>query len=193
MKFRNLGVWDVLKKADFWKKFSEKHGADFKIKTTVSKDLNRLEMTIQYNGVSISFSESDTRPLFIDCNFKYSESLAWFEISKIDFIEKVIAMFGKNKISSYNKDFNRKYLVKTVDNYRVKSIINNKNITGLILKQNLTYIGGKQDKSGAFHLTVNVHRNVNSLEQLETVYGLATALIDELKGHKKQRSQTNRR
>ena len=183
-KYRNIGIWDVMKKSDFWKKFAEKINADFKIKTTVSKDLNRLEIKSEYNRVMILFSETDTKPLFIDCKFEQDRNLAWFEISKVDFIEKIINKFSRNKITSINKEFNKKYVSKTVDNYKIKPIINNKNITDLILKQNLTFIGGKQEKNGEFHLSLNVHRNVNNIEQLEAIYDLTTKLINEFNGKK---------
>jgi len=183
-KHRNLGIWNVLEKSDFWKNFSEKRNADFKIKSTVSKDLNRLELKLEYNRVLISFSETDTKPLFIVCNFKQTRNLTWFEISKVDFIEKIINKFSRNKITSNNKEFNKKYFSKTVDNNKIKSIINNKNITDLILKQNLSFIGGKQEKNGEFHLSLNVHRNVNNIEQLETIYDLTIKLIDEFNGTK---------
>jgi hypothetical protein len=35
-----------------------------------------------------------------------------------------------------------------------------------------------------FILSLNIHRNVNNLQQLETIYNLTTKLIDILKGKK---------
>ena len=50
----------------------------------------------------------------------------------------------------------------------------------MILKQDLTFIGGEKGKNGDFILRLNIHRNVNNLPQLEAVYDLTTILIDEL-------------
>ncbi|MCF8295900.1 MAG: hypothetical protein K9J13_00020 [Saprospiraceae bacterium] len=180
IKFRNLGIWDVLEKSEFWKMFAEKVNAEFKIITTVSRDLNRLELKSEYKKIVISFSESDTKPLFVSCEFRQNRNLTWFEISKSDFIEKIINKFSRNSIKSINGDFNKNYISKTIDNYKIKSIINNKTITDLILKQNLTFIGGKQEKNGVFTLSLNIHRNVNNLQHLKAVYDLTLKLIDEL-------------
>jgi len=127
----------------------------------------------------ISFSETDTKPLFIKCIFKQSRNFTWFEIAKSDFIEKIIYKFSRNKINSSIGDFNKNYLSKTIDNYKIKSIINNRTITDLILKQDITFIGGKQGEKGEFILSLNIHRNVNNLQQLEAIYDLTTKLIDE--------------
>ncbi len=184
MKHRNLGTWDVRKKSEFWKILAKKINADFKIITTVSKDFNKLELKSEYKKVMITFTETDTKPLFVNCIFKQTSNLTWFEISKSDFIEQIMNKFSGKKITSRNREFNQNYLSKTIDNHKIKSIINNKNITDLILKQNLTFIGGKPEKDGEFHLSLNVHRNVNNIEQLEAIYDLTTKLIDEFKGKK---------
>lgn len=157
---------------------TEKNNADFKIITTVSKDLNKLELKLEYEKVMISFSETDTKPLFVDCKFRQTRNLTWFEISKSDFIEILTNRFSRNLIKSGNSEFNRKYLSETIDNYKIKAIINNKTITDLILKQNLTFIGRKQGGNEDFILSLNIHRNVNNLQQLETIYDLTTKLID---------------
>jgi hypothetical protein len=112
IKHRNLGIWDVREKAEFWKVLAEKTNADFKIITTVSKDLNRLELKLEYEKVMISFSETDTKPLFVHCKFRQTRNLTWFEISKSDFIEKLINQFSRNKIESGNSEFNKNYLFK---------------------------------------------------------------------------------
>ncbi len=184
MNSRNLGIWDVKEKSEFWKTLAERKNGDFKIITTVSRDLNKFELKFNYKKTVISFSESDTKPLFVDCSIRGGLGRAWFEISKTDFIEKIFSKFSKSNISSINTEFNKCYLIKANDNTKIRSIINNKNITDLILQQNLTFIGGKQGKNGDFDLTLNIHRNVNNIVQLESVYNLTTRLIDILKGEK---------
>ena len=106
------------------------------------------------------------------------------ERTHADFIEKMLFKFSRNKISSNNGEFDKNYISKTVDNYKIKSVLNNRNITELILRQNITFIGGEQDKQGNFNLSLNIHRNVNCIEQLETIYNLAKMLIDSLNGRK---------
>lgn len=181
IKHSNLGIWDVQKKSEFWKRLAAKLNADFKIITTVSKDFNRLELKSEYKKVMISFSETDTKPLFVNCEFRQTRNLTWFEISKSDFIEKIINKFSRNKINSSNRAFSKNYLSKSIDNYKIKSIINNKTITDLILKQNLTFIGGEQGENDEFILSLNVHRNINNIQQLESIFDLTIKLIDEFK------------
>lgn len=184
IKHRNSGIWDVRRKSEFWKVLAKKINADFKIITTVSRDLNRMELTFEYEKVTVTFSESDTKPLFVECNFKRDMNPARFEIYKVDFIEKITSKFSKGKINSTNREFDNKYLTKATDNHKIRSIINNKNITDLILQQDLTFIGGNQEKDGRFNLSINVHRNINNIEQLEAIYNLTTTLIDTLQGRK---------
>ncbi len=185
MKHRNLGIWDIREKTEFWKILAGKINADLKTLTTVSKDLNRLELKSEYKKVRITFSETDTKPLFVNCEFKPFSNLTWFEISKSDAIERIMNKFSRKKIYSSNEEFNKNYLSKTNNNHKIKSIINNKTITNLILKQNLTFIGGSQGKNEAFILNLNIHRNVNNLQQLETIYDLTIKLIDEFIGNRK--------
>ena len=179
-KHRNLGIWDVRKKSEFWKILAQKINADFRIITTASRDLNRLELKFEYEKVTVTFGESDTKPLFVECNFNRDMGSTSFEISKVDFIEKLTSNFSKRIIHSTNRDFDKKYSTKTTDNNRIRRIINNKEITELILRQNLTFIGGKQEKNGKFNLVLNVHRNIISIKQLETIYKLTTTMIDSL-------------
>lgn len=184
MKHWNYGIWDVSKKSEFWKVLAKRIDANFRIVTTVSRDLNRMELKFEYEKVMVSFSESDTKPLFVECNFNRDMGRTRFEIYKVDFIEKIASKFSKNKISANNKEFNDIYLTEATDNNKIRSIINNKNITDLILRLDLTYIGGRQDNDGKFNLSLNIHRNINNIEQLEAVYNLTTALIDTLKERK---------
>lgn len=180
-KHRNLGVWDVKKKSGFWKILSEKINADFKMITTVSRDLNRLELKSEYDKVMITFSESDTKPLFVNCEFNQIRNLTWFEISKSDFIERIINNFSRNVIKSNHKKFNKTFLSKTIENDKIKTIINNKIITDLILKLNLSFVGGREEDE-KFNLRLNIHREINNLQQLKDVYGLTTNIIDVLNG-----------
>ena len=116
IKHKNLGIWDVQKKSEYWKVLAKNIHADFKIITTVSKDFNRLVLKVEYKNVFISFTETDTKPLFVNCEFARSRNLTWFEISKSDFIERLMNKFSKSKINSSNIEFNKKYISKTINN-----------------------------------------------------------------------------
>ena len=181
-KYKNLGIWDVQKRSVFWKILSKEINANLKIITTVSRDLNRLELKTKYEKVKITFSESDTKPLFVHCEFDQIRNLTWFEISKSDFIEKIIHDFSRNTIQSNHKKFNKTYLSKTIENDKVKSIINNKIITDLILKLNLSFIGGSIGNNENFILSLNIHREIQTLQQLGDVYKLTTKLIEVING-----------
>jgi len=180
-KHWNLGIWDVRKKSEFWNALAKKKNATFKTITTVSKDLNRLELSFDYEKVQVIFTETDTKPLFIECNFSSEAGLPWFEIAKVDLIEKLMSRFSKHKIKSTNQELNQKYLIKGTDNQAVSEMINNKKIIGIILRENLTCIEGKPGKNGTYKLSLNIHRNINNLEQLEAIYNLTLTLIDRLK------------
>ena len=177
-----LGFWDVAKKADFWQKLAKKINAEFKIFTTVSKDLSRLQLTFVYDNAQVKFTESDTKPLFVECNFNRNMPHVWFEISQSDFIDKIMSLLSKHKIKSRNKKFNQSYIVKSNDNHRVIEIINNQNIAETILRENIMFIGAEPVKNGAYRLQLSINRNINNFQQLEAVYNLTISLIDILNG-----------
>lgn len=84
-----------------------------------------MDLKFEYENVKVYFSESDTKPLFVACNFNSDLNLTWFEISKVDFVEKIMSKFSKNKINSSNTEFNINYLIKAFDNYKIRSVIKN--------------------------------------------------------------------
>jgi len=59
---RTQGFIDISRKRDFWKELSDELGGAFTVKQTVSKDLERLILQIQYKQYLVEFSESDTHP-----------------------------------------------------------------------------------------------------------------------------------
>ncbi len=177
-----LGIWDVTNKATFWRELANKINADFKILTTVSRDLNRLKLTFVYDNVQVKFSESDTKPLFIECLFESPTGQGWFEISKSDFVDKLLNYTSKHKLKPGNKQFGKNYIIKGRNDQKINAIINNPKIIATILEQNINFIGGRQDKKGKYKLEINVNRNVNNLEQLTKIYQLTLSLIDILNG-----------
>ncbi len=181
-----LGIWEVTKKSDFWKELANKIDANFKILTTVAKDLNRLELSTTYDNVQIKFTETDTKPLFIECYFNKPIDNLWFEITKSDFIDKLLNLLNKHKLKSANKQLYQKYIIKGDNTQKVREIINNPKITWSILREDITFVGGNQDKNGIYKLEINVNRNVNSLKQLEKIYRFTLWLIDIINGKEQQ-------
>ncbi len=139
-----------------------------------------MELSFEYKDVKVRFTESDTKPLFVECYFQRGLGNIWFEISRTDFIDRLMSLFTKNKLESANKEFNKKYLILGANTQKVREIINNEKIIKIILSESITFVGGKNGKDGKFRLTLNIHRNVNSPEQLETIYNFTVSLIELL-------------
>ncbi|MBN2639731.1 MAG: hypothetical protein JXR65_11675 [Bacteroidales bacterium] len=125
--------------------------------------------------------ESDTKPFFIECNLISATGQPRFGISKAYFIEKILNRFNKQKIKSANKKLNSKYLVSRDESQKIREIINDTNITNIMLREHPAFIGGEHKKNGSYKLSLNIHRNINNIEQLESIYNLTIALIDTLK------------
>jgi hypothetical protein len=94
---RTHGFIDISKKRDFWKELSEEFDGVFKIKHTISKDLERLILQIPYKKYMIEFSESDTHPLKIESTLMANRDFE-FIISFEDTLEKLLKLFGQQDI-----------------------------------------------------------------------------------------------
>ncbi|MCK5775937.1 MAG: hypothetical protein KAH25_07175, partial [Bacteroidales bacterium] len=67
---RTLGFIDISKKRLFWEELAKELKGTFKIKQTVSRDLDRLVLQIPYKQYLIEFTESDSHPLKINCKME---------------------------------------------------------------------------------------------------------------------------
>ena len=173
------GFVDVSQKKFFWSDFADQTGGIFKVKQTVSRDLTSFNLKVQVDNGQLEFMESDTHPLKVVCVIN-SDKQVKFAISQEDFVDRFLKVFGHKDITISHPDFDKKYLVKGCDEIRVKKILNGESIIHLILKTNIFSIFCERDEK-QLKIMGMVGRSVNSINEMQDVYCLFKAIIDQIK------------
>ena len=176
------GFFSVREKKEYWKELTNDISGEFKLITTVSRDLDKLQIKCIYNGIQITFSETDTKPLLIQATIQ-SELLKdfYFEITKGDFIERLLSKLSKKVITLNNSKFDKDYIIKTNNKEKTFRFLDSKSIVDYLLDSDIFYIEGKaQNNNTDFTLMFNVNREVNSYEYLKFIQELFFSFIDNL-------------
>ena len=177
---RTQGFIDISKKRDFWKDLANDFKGTFKIKQTVSKDLEILVLEIPYKQYIVEFTESDTQPLKIKCKLNVNHKFE-FSISYEDRIEKLLKLFGQQDIQIGDEIFDKKYLIQGNDIDLIKKVLNKGEIKRILLLNNVfsyNCIYYKNDE--AIQLASLVSRTINSKSELFELFKLFCLTIDEM-------------
>ncbi len=169
---------DVLSKKDQWKKVAELYHGEFKIKQTVSKDINSFRLEILYKNHNIVLTESDVKPLKLETEFKLNRRFE-FSISWKDGLEKILIFFGKQDIEINDKEFDNKYLIQSNEPKLVSGLLNCDQIKRTVLIHNIYLMNLKYSKKRELHsLMIVKDRNTDKLESLIELVDLEFAIID---------------
>lgn len=172
------GFVDVSQKKSFWSDFADQTGGVFKVKQTVSRDLTSFYLMVQVVNGQLEFIESDTHPLKVVCVI-CSDKQVEFAISQEDFVDRFLKVFGLKDITISHPDFDKKYLVKGGDEIIIKNILNGESIIQLILKANIFSISCERDEK-QLKIMGMVGRSVNSINEMQDIYCLFKAIIDQI-------------
>jgi hypothetical protein len=176
---RTQGFIAISKKSDFWKELANDLGGAFKIKFTVSKDLEILDLVIPYKDEQIEFTESDAQPLKINCVLKAKLKLEFF-ISFEDFIEKLLKVFGQQDIQVGEDVFDKKYLIQGSDPEAIRNIMQPE-VKAILLRNNVFSLNCTfQKNDNTLTLMSLVSRTVNSKAEMAELYKLFCLTIDKL-------------
>ncbi len=168
---------NVLDKKELWKLIAEKLKGEFKIKQTVSRDINTLILEIPYKNQLVVLTESDTRPLKSEINMELKEPFE-FSISWEGGVEKIMKIFGSQDIQIGNQAFDKKYFIQSNNSQRTTAILSE--LKELILKHNIYIINLHREKSGQYKLLITKDRNSNTVEEIIGLIELNFRLIDFL-------------
>jgi hypothetical protein len=175
------GFVDVSIKRNFWSEFAEKTNGSFKISQTISKDLAKFSLKIPIDNGNIEFTESDTHPFKVYCEINSGRQIE-FSIAHEDFVDAFLKVFGFKDINLSHPEFDKKYLVKGSDEKIVRHILNSETVIPLILKTNIFSILSEYDKEKSkLKISGLVGRSVNSMDEMQDVYFLFQAIIDQIK------------
>lgn len=178
---RTLGFINISKKRYFWEDLAKEFNGTFRIKQTVSKDLDRLILEIPYKQYLIEFTESDTHPLKINCKLKANHKFE-FAISYEDTIEKLLKFFGKQDIQVGDEMFDKKYLIQGKDSDLIRDILRKGEIKNTLLSNNVfSYNCIYEKRDGSILLSSLVSRTINSKSELSELFKLFCLTIDEMK------------
>jgi len=190
MQIGTKGIHDVSRKKDFWKEFSKMNSGDLKVIRTKSNVFENLHSVFDYNGATICFSETDTKPLRVNVeipNFKYEIE---FILTKSDFIDKALSLFQRNFIETNSKAFNQSYLLKSRNEDLVKTIFDEPKIQKLILEEKIIMVSCFV-KQSSIHIEMVVNRDVNQLDKLNKIGLLTKMIIEKTDANKSNRCTTS--
>jgi hypothetical protein len=175
---------DVLSKSEIWEKLAELYNGKFKIKQTVSKDINSFQLEIPHNKYSLVLTESDTKPLKFEAELKLNLNVE-FKISWEDSMERILKLFGKQDIKIGDNKFDRKYLIQSNNPDFVSRLLNTGQIKQTMLKHNIYLLNLEYSQKNKTHKLLTVKdRNTNDPEVLKELIEFEFTIIDFLT-HKK--------
>lgn len=169
---------DVFSKKELWKDLAELYDGEFKIKQTISKDINSLQLEIPYKNYIIVLTETDTKPLKFETELKLNRKFE-FNISWENIVERILKLFGKQDIKVGDKEFDKKYLIQSNEPKLIKKILNYKGMSKILLKHNLYLLSLEYDKKNERHKLMAVKdRNTKKKETMIELINVKFSIID---------------
>lgn len=180
------GIFDVIKKQDFWKQLSDEIGGEFKIITTVARDLNKIRIKYNYRGHELMLTETDTKPLFIESVIEsHNYSNLSIQVSENEFVERFISKFSSKMMKLNQSSFDEKYLIKSSDKGIALKLLHDLNISEAIVALEIFYLEVvSNENKNTLSIVFNVNRKVNSYDYLKSILALYCVFIDNLIGLK---------
>jgi hypothetical protein len=177
---RTQGFIDISKKRGFWQDLANEYQGTFKVKRTVSKDLEILNLEIPYKQYSVEFTESDAHPLKINCKLNVNYKFEFF-ISKEDTIEKLLKFFSNKDIQTGDEEFDKKYSIQANSPDLIKKILSQDRIRKILSANNVfSYNCIFDKKNEIIQLTCLVSRTIYSKSELSELFELFRLTIDEI-------------
>lgn len=182
------------KKSSIWKKFAEEIGGKYvefhywhsdKAEVNYNKWKIIFDNYIEYRTVSnLTLEKKYTRILapFISLDdFR-------FEIYKQHFSDSIAKIFGCQDVEIGYPEFDKKYIVKTNNEFKIKSIFRNKNfINSFINLENPNFqisdqkgIWEEKLPEKEFELTLFFEGEINDIEILKSILNLFKEMLDAL-------------
>ncbi|MEI6348410.1 MAG: hypothetical protein WCP69_10740 [Bacteroidota bacterium] len=176
---KDYTYFDITTKKDIWQELEKIVSGKFKITRTKSADLNSFKLDFDYKSIQINLTETDTKPLKFEFSINLKEILE-FNISLEDNLDKLMKFFGKHEIEIHKADFDNKYFIKTNNKKEVKLLLEKKELTDLIIRNDIYGIICNFDKEAQLTKILTVaDRNINALDKLVDLVKVQLMLIDQ--------------
>ena len=120
--------------------------------------------------------------------FLYLKKDFIFQVYNSNFFTTIAKYFGMQDILIGSPDFDKKYIVKSNDGFKIKQLLRTPEVRNEI--ENFKYIYITLSKSKTFwnrkapenlyELCYNTHKDIKDFKELETIYHLLTVVINQL-------------
>lgn len=169
---------DVFSKKDLWTELAELYDGEFKLKQTISKDINSLRLEIPYKNHIIVLTETDTKPLKLESELKLNRKIE-FNISWEDSFVWILKFFGKQYIKVGDKEFDKKYLIQSNAPELISKLLSSEQIKQTILKHNIYLLNLEYSKKNKFHkLMIVKDRNTKNKGIMIELINFEFSIID---------------
>jgi hypothetical protein len=176
---RTSGYLNVFPKRELWKQIGIEFNGNFKIRHNPGNELEILRLSIPYKNLEIKLSESDTRPLKFEIEFKCEidfEIIIGFE----DSVEKILKLLGKKEVELGYEEFDNKYLIKSNDPEMTKKLMTLEIMNSLLQSNvySLAYTTNFKKKTG--NLISVISRTIDDKQTIENLIRLHMKIIDKM-------------
>jgi len=169
---------DVYSKKDLWQELADLFKGKFKIKQTISKDINSLELEIQYKNHKLLLTETDTKPLKFEIELSLNQKFE-FNISWEDSVERILKLFGQQDIKTGDKEFDKKYLIQSNNPDLTSKFLNSGQLKQTILKHNIYLLNLEySEKNESYKLMTVKDRNTKNKEIIIELINFEFRIID---------------
>lgn len=175
---------------NIWQEFAKETNGAFKVGYSWISDSTEIEYKnwkIIFDNFTVwsgKYSSETTRiiaPITLADNFR-------FELYREGFIRKVEKLFGAQDIEIGDVDFDKVFTIKSNNEFKIKTLLQNKDIKNLIQSQkevNLVISDQKgiwEEKlpKGEFELSYYVDGEIHNFESLKSLLKLFKLILDEL-------------
>jgi hypothetical protein len=172
-----LGFLDISDKIVIYKKLSEVYNGILKISSTKGTGFMSYNLKIPYKTVKIILTESETKPLVLQTEFKTKNNFQ-INIYHEDLVDKFLKLFGKQDMVTGNKSFDDKYLINSNDSELTLNFLREP-VSGQILTANLYSIMINSD-NGKAELKTVVSRTVGNYSEYVSLIELHQTFADRL-------------
>lgn len=177
------GYLDISKRIEIWKNICSKFNGKLDIKHTKTSEIQTLKLIIQHNKWELKFTESDTKPLKIEINFKKLVDYK-LVIGQEEILDKIMKFFGAKEIEISNKEFDNKYFIKS-NNESITLKILTPEVADKILNCNIYSLSYTSDSNeSSSNLVAVIHRNVDTENAFTAIINLFIGIVDNLRANR---------
>lgn len=179
IKGADIDARDVGKsKGDIWQAWAESHGDKCRLTHALNGTYAILRAELPYRGFVIRYTESDQRPLRVECELGRGTTFSliiWTE----DISDKIMQLLGQQDVIIGDKVFDKAYNIQSSSPSMARALLISENIKSGILKLNPPGLQISEN-DGIKLLSFTVSFLLDTKELYDEAHVLVCAIIDKL-------------